>query len=132
MRVVEKGEEMDHNRARDLYALGKSAMKLGDLEAAAELFQQSITKYPHFKTLELLGECLLKENQHSEAIVYLAAAAGLGLKQFRSRFLLAKAHLAVGETGDAVNQLKEALRLNPNYKSAYKLLITLSANEEES
>jgi len=107
-------------------------MEAGDTEAALQRFRQSIRIFPHFKTLELLGECLLLKNQHSEAIVYLAAAAGLGLKQSRSRFLLAKAHLAIGETGDAVNQLKEALRLNPNYKSASKLLESLSVNEDDS
>ena len=123
---------MDHNNARDLYADRKSAMRLGELEAAVEHFRESIRVSPHFKTLELLGECLLLQKQHSEAIVCLAAAAGLGLKQFRSRFLLAKAHLAIGETGDAVSQLKEALRLNPNYKSASKLLELLSAIEDDS
>jgi tetratricopeptide (TPR) repeat protein len=88
---------MDANDAHDLYAQGRSVMESGDIEAALERFRQSIRIFPHFKTLELLGECLLLKNQHSEAIVYLAAAAGLGLKQSRSRFLLAKAHLAVGE-----------------------------------
>jgi len=33
---------------------------------------------------------------------------------------------------NAVNQLKEALRLNPNYESASTLLKTLSVNEGAS
>ena len=120
----------DYDGAMDLYEQGRSAMQLGDIDVAMDKFRQSIRESPHFKTLELLGECLLLKDQHCEAIVYLAAAAGLSLKQFRPRFLLAKAHLAVGEREDAINQLKEALRLNPNYKSASELLKELSVKEE--
>ena len=75
----------DYNLARDLFEQGRSAMKRGDLDVALEQFRESIRVSPHPKTLELLGECLLLKTQHSEAIVYLAAAAGLGAKQFRAR-----------------------------------------------
>ena len=101
----------DYDQALNLYEQGKSAMESGDIDVALE-------------------KCLLLKDQHSEAMVCLAAAAGLGLKQFRPRFLLAKAHLAVGEREDAISQLKEALRLNPNYKSASELLKELAVNEE--
>ena len=121
---------VDQNKAHDLYAEGRSAMKQGDLDLATKRFRQSIESFPHFKTLELLGECLLLKNQPSEAIVFLAASAGLGIHQYRARYLLAKAHIAIEEPNDAISQLRESLRLNPNYKSATALLRTLVANEE--
>lgn len=120
---------VDHDNAYNLYYEGKSAMDAGDLHTAIEKFKQSVSLLPHFKTLELLGECLLRRNEFSEAILYLAAAAGLGQNEFRARFLLAKALLAVGEESDAIVQLKEALALNPNYKSAKELLDSLLAGK---
>ena len=97
---------VDHDNAYNLYYEGKSAMDAGNLHTAIEKFKQSVSLLPHFKTLELLGECLLRRNEFSEAILYLAAAAGLGQNEFRARFLLAKALLAVGEESDAIVQLK--------------------------
>jgi tetratricopeptide (TPR) repeat protein len=120
---------IDHNNAYNLYYEGRSAMDAGDLHTAVEKFKQSLGLFPHFKALELLGECLLRRNEFPEAILYLAAAAGLGQKEFRAQFLLAKALLAVGEEADAIAQLKEALALNPNYKSAKELLDSLSAGK---
>jgi tetratricopeptide (TPR) repeat protein len=57
-----------------------------------------------------------------EAILYLAAAAALGNKQFRSRYLLAKALLAIDEEADAITKLKEAIEIQPTYKAAKELL----------
>jgi tetratricopeptide (TPR) repeat protein len=114
-----------------LYFEGKSAMKAGDLDTAIDLFKQSINLSPHFKTLELLGECLLLRNELPEAIIYLAAAAGLGNNQFRSRFLLSQALLKSREKSNAIEKLKEALAINPNYKAAKKLLDTLFDASDE-
>lgn len=115
----------------DFYFEGRSAMKAGDLEIAIDKFIQSLKVSPHFKTLELLGECLLLRNELPEAVIYLAAATGLGKNQSRSRFLLAQALLKIGENEKAIEKLNEAVQINPNYKAARDLLETLLAVEGE-
>ena len=92
----------------------------------------SLPRSPHFKTLELLGVCYQKLGRFADAVVYLAAAAGLGNGQFRGRFLLAEVLLALGETEDAVLKLKEALALNPGYRSARELLARLQCDGDVS
>lgn len=106
---------------RGHYHRGREAMNAGELETAIRMFRSSMDASPHFKTAELLGECLLNTGRPLEAIVFLACAAGLGTKQSRSRFLLAQALEAVGDYQDALIKLQEALAMNPRYKQAREL-----------
>lgn len=105
-----------------LYEAGRSAMSKGDLKEAIGQFVESQRAAPHFKTLELLGECLLRKGEYPEAVIYLAAAAGLGTNQYRPRLLLAQALSALGEKDEAIDKLGEALTINPDYKGAKDLL----------
>lgn len=109
-----------------LYEEGRQFFDNKNFELASEKFKESCNLFPHFKTLELLGECFLKQEKYNQAIIYLAAAVGLGNKSYRSYYLLAKALLEVGEVNKAIEKLKEALILNPNYKEAEKLLLAIS------
>lgn len=109
-----------------LYHEGRKLILSKDFEAAIERLKKSSELIPHFKTLELLGECFLEQKNYSQAIIYLAAAAGLGNKSFRSYFLLAKALLEFDEVDKATEKLNEALRLNPNYREAKNLLSDIS------
>lgn len=109
----------------DLYRNARAAMEANRFDDAIDLFTQSIALKPHFKSLELLGECLLHVNRSKQAIVYLAAAAGLGNNAFRARYLLAKALTNVRETQKAINKLEEALAINKEYKAARDLLAAL-------
>ena len=102
----------------ELYSQGRAAMDRGDLEAAVKLFQKSCDETPHFKTFELLGECLLKLGKPEDAIVSLGAAVGLGSKPFRALYLLAKTLEQTGRIPDAIEKLDLALQINPNYKAA--------------
>ena len=99
-------------------------MEQGDRPAAIRCLREAAWLAPHYKTLELLGECLRGEGREPEAVLYLAAAAGLGRKQARARFLLAGALLACGQhyAWDAAQQLRECLRVSPNFKTARELL----------
>lgn len=119
--------EETYGRGSTLYRRGREAMDKGSLEIAVQLFQESIAIDPHFKTLELLGECHLRSRHHIEAVVPLAAAAGLGAKPFRALYLLAQALHACGHTDWALEKLRQALELNPNYRHAKELLATLTA-----
>jgi tetratricopeptide (TPR) repeat protein len=107
-----------------LYEEGRAAMDAGDHRLAIERFKQSIAIKPHYKTYELLGEVFLMIGEYGDAVLYLAAASGLGNREIRSRFLLAKALLALDSmrAHDAVLKLKEAICFNPQYKSAKDLL----------
>lgn len=119
----------DYDEGLHLYNDGRSAMEAGNYQLAVKKFEESIRIAPHFKTLESLGECLLLLNQFTEAIVYLAAAVGLGNKQFRPRYLLAKALSATSDVPGAIEKLQEALDINPNYQRARELLNELSASD---
>jgi tetratricopeptide (TPR) repeat protein len=113
------------DKSKELYLQGRESMEKGDLDQAVALFLDSTNALAHFKTLELLGECLLKLNRHNEASIYLAAASVMGTRAFRARFLLAQALVPLGEIEKAVEVLNDALELNPNYKAAKDFLQTL-------
>jgi tetratricopeptide (TPR) repeat protein len=100
-------------------------MKEGDLSTAIIEFRGSNASFPHAKTCELMGECLLQQGAISEAIVSLAGAVGLGNRPARASFLLAKAFAQAEEYEEAVHFLRLALSWNPDYKSARQLLETI-------
>jgi tetratricopeptide (TPR) repeat protein len=109
-------------KSSELYHAGVEALERADYPAAVELFLASLQRWPHFKTMERLGVCYQKLDRPVDAVLYLSAAAGLGNRQFRARYLLAEALLALGETEDAALKLKEAIELNSDYRVARELL----------
>ncbi len=74
---AERASYEAENPSSELYRQARKAMDAGQVETAAELFQQSINAEPHFKSLELLGQCLIMLGRTQEAIVPLAAATTL-------------------------------------------------------
>ena len=100
-----------------------------DFDAAVEQLSQAFFLEPHFKTLELLGTCCQRLGRLHEAVLYLAAAAGLGNRQFRARFLLAEVLVSLADIDGAVNKLEEAIELNPNFRRASDLLKRIRAEE---
>lgn len=114
-------KKMKTDEAYQLYHSGQKAMEKDNIPLAIGSFRQSMALEPHFKTAELLGECLLGHGKPTEAILYLAAACGLGTNAFRAKFLLAKAYMAVDDEDEAIHHLEDALAMNPDYKDARKL-----------
>ena len=106
--------------ADDLYHQGRMEMDAGALEQAVVHFRESITEWPHFKTLELLGDCLLRLERPREAIVPLAAATALN-RQGQAPALLAQAFLELGTYRDAFDQAEEALRRAPGHQLAIEV-----------
>jgi tetratricopeptide (TPR) repeat protein len=104
-------------------------MEREDFDAAVEQFLHAFLLEPHFKTLELLGTCCQRLGRLHEAVLYLAAAAGLGNGQFRARFLLAEVLASLGDIDGAVNKLEEAIELNPNFRRARELLKRIRAED---
>ncbi len=105
------------NPSRDLYNHAREAMDAGQFETAARLFQQSIEASPHFKSLELLGQCLIALGRPQEAVVPLAAAATLN-NGVRAPALLAEVFWGLGEKTDAAQLAEIALVRDPNNKKA--------------
>lgn len=105
-------------KASQLHQEARNEMDRGNIARAVELFQESINALPHFKTLELLGECLLKLDRLPEAVVSLAASATLGNNAFRALFLLGTVLEELGERADAIRILDRALSVNPHYRAA--------------
>ena len=92
-------------------------MDAGDIETAIHSFQQSVELDPHFKTYELLGECLLKGNRPQEAILPLEAASRMN-RSVRAVSLLAEAHFILGQHDKADHVADEALRRDTNNRKA--------------
>ena len=101
----------------DLYRQARELMEKNQLEDAVRLFQQSIVLSPHFKSLELLGECFIRLNRLPEAVVPLAAATTLNQGP-RAPSLLADVFLKL-EDSDRANEVAEiALSRDPNNRIA--------------
>jgi tetratricopeptide (TPR) repeat protein len=96
-------------------------MERGDYRAAIAEFQESISLHPHFKTLELLGECLLETADPIAAVVPLAAAASLGSNAFRASYLLARALAEVQDFEPALSHVERAIQMRPDFKKAIAL-----------
>ncbi len=111
----------DYTRALEEYQSGRAEMRAGNYIRAIESFENSVRTGPHFKTLELLGECYLKTGRPLMAVVPLAAAIGLGRNAFRAMYLLAKAYSDLGRRRDALKFLDMAIEVHSDFKSAQEL-----------
>lgn len=83
-------------QSSELYRQARELMERDQVERAVPLFQQSIALSPHFKALELLGECLVRLDRLPVAVVPLAAATTLN-KGVRAPSLLADVFLKMGD-----------------------------------
>ncbi len=113
------------SEAYTLYQQARIRMQAGESKEAIELLQQSVQIEPHFKTLELLGECLLRIGRVTEAIVPLAAATALN-KQIRAPSLLAQAFLQLGDEPQALRFAKLVLESASGNKVAAEIVHALS------
>lgn len=115
----------------DLYQRARQAMDNNKLEEAIELFQHSIMIEPHFKSLELLGECLIRLKRYREAIVPLAAATILN-KGVRAPTLLAKVFLNLKDYSKAREVAELALTRDTNNKEARRVIESVAERTESA
>lgn len=108
-----------------LYKLGREAMVSDDVQEATRRLRESAQLNPHPKTLELLGECLLKSAQAKDASIALREAVAIGNRPYRALCLLGQALMNLGEREEAIACLTRALDLKPDYKAARLLVDTL-------
>jgi len=107
-------------------------MDRGEYADASELLKASAEASPHFKTLELLGECRLKNGDAHGAILPLAASIGLGSNESRACYLLARAYLALDEHEEALRHVRRVLIKNPNYEAAKPLLKSIEEHRRST
>jgi tetratricopeptide (TPR) repeat protein len=82
--------------ARVAYEAGRAKLESGDPGGAVADLERSAEAYPHFKTLELLGQAWLRLGKPERAVVPLAAATTLN-PQAKAPSLLAEALAAIGD-----------------------------------
>ena len=119
-RVVSE-QTFRNEEARHLYEECRAFMDSGEFENAIEFFQKSNRLSPHFKTLELQGECLHRLGRLNEAVVVLAASTALN-RGVRAPSLLAKVFLELGETERSIYFASDALSKDPNNKLAQSII----------
>jgi hypothetical protein len=103
--------------ARLMYEAGRAKLERGELETAVAELQRSAEAYPHFKTLELLGETWLRLGNPVRAAVPLAAATTLN-RQARAPSLLAEALMKMGDEILAHRVALVALERDPGNRPA--------------
>lgn len=110
----------DLPQSSELYRQARQMMNEGRLEKAIALFEQSVELAPHFKSLELLGECLFRLNRLREAVVPLAAATTLN-RGVRAPSLLAEVFLKLEDYQHAGEMAALALSRNSGNRKAQKI-----------
>lgn len=93
-------------------------MERGEHTQAVVCLQENVAADPHFKTLELLGECLIVLGRLQESIVPLAAATTLN-KGVRAPALLAEVFWHLNQFHDAKEVAEIALGRDPRNRKAY-------------
>lgn len=104
-----------------VYAQARQLFDQGQFREALPLFEECARVAPHFKSYELLGECLLHCDRPAEAALPLAAACALN-RGARPRVLLARSLARIGRVGEARSWLAEALERQPGYGPAVAAL----------
>ena len=116
---------IDRERARALYDEGRAALEEGRLARAIELLERSAALWPHFKTLEILGEALLRAGDPLAAVAPLAAATALN-EQVRAPSMLAEALLRLGELHDAEKFAAQVVARDPGNRRARSVLESIT------
>lgn len=111
--------------AKQLYEKGGKCMQAGRLAEAVEHFAASARDQPHFKTFELMGECLLAMNQPDKAVLPLAAATCLN-RGVRACALLAKSFYELGVKSLASHFAILALERDSDNRLAKSILAQLA------
>ena len=118
-----------HSEAYLLYRKGKTCMNEGNYADAIGAFTEALAHQPHFKSLELLGECYMLIGKSRDAIIPLAAAASLN-KGPRASSLLAEALLDAGEVMLATDAVENALKRDPKNRRALEVQRKLSSSKK--
>jgi lipopolysaccharide biosynthesis regulator YciM len=112
---------MNYDESYTLYQEGRLLFDQGSYELAITKFKVSIDLYPHFKSMELCGECYLKLNNPAAAVLFLAAATTLN-SGIKSQSLLAQAFSDIGINDKAMEIAENVIERSPGNKIAKAIL----------
>lgn len=104
-----------------LYREGRELMEAGQPRQAVERLRRSAALSPHIRTLELLGECLIRLGSLREDAAPLAAATTLSDSP-RAPPLLAEALFSLGQREDAIRLARLTLTRAPTNRKALGVL----------
>lgn len=121
---------LDHDAALQQYMVGKALIEQGAPDEAAKALTESWNCAPHFKTAELLGDAYRALGRPKDALLYYAAAIGLGSNQSKAMFSLALCLEELGELFSAFRKLNESLSVNPKFRRAVETKERLLATHE--
>lgn len=125
-RVYRQAIGMDPTSAAAVNDLGLCLARQGKLEPSAAVLRQAIMMRPD-KPLyrNNIATVLVELDQADEALVHLKTAYGPATAHYNLGQLLARA----GENGEAIEQLNEAVRLEPTLTLAQEALANLTAEQ---
>lgn len=107
-----------------LRLLGQIAYQKGDLLQAASLLETSLQeKSDQFSVWIKLGNILSDLNRSNEAQQAYARAVGLRTDHPLGHFWQAQGYAAVGDMEHAFEAYERTLKLNPDFGSAYRLIV---------
>lgn len=117
-------DERGDSPALQLHYAARGLMDTGEYAEAAALLEASTKLDTHYKTIELLGECLWQMGRLRDAVLPLAAATTLN-RQPRAPALLAQIFLELGDVRQAREMAELALERNPGSKTMQDFLTDL-------
>jgi tetratricopeptide (TPR) repeat protein len=113
--------------------VGGVTMEEGDLSTAITTLREAVFAFPFPKSLELLGECLLRQGKPVEAVIFLAAAVGMNdVPQFRQLSLLGKALAAARDNHISKIMLRKAISIEPDTEALELLREVISRSTHDS
>ncbi|MFH0899370.1 MAG: protein kinase [Pseudomonadota bacterium] len=107
--------------AASYVALGKEALRQGDVVAAANNFNKArMFDNRNAAAIAGLGQVALRQGYHEDAIVHLEQACRLSPGSAWMQVLRGQAYLAAGKTKQAATAFKSALKLQPTNAAAQR------------
>jgi tetratricopeptide (TPR) repeat protein len=114
---------LDSNNIETLHNYAYALQSLNKIEEAKEQYKCNIAKEPNYElSYYNLGVIYQKSDSCNQAIEYLSKAILINEKEASSYYHRANCYLKLGSKIKAAEDLKQALRLVPEYKEAKELL----------
>ena len=119
-------EDPDHAEARQ--NLAAAMLQLGKPDVAAHHMAKAMEIRPNIKGHFFLGSHFYGQEKWEQSVSHFQAALEYEPSQAEVRYMLARSLWQQGEKVDAVKQLRETLRLQPNFAKALQMLQQIKAD----
>ena len=127
---IEEALRLKPNFTEALFLLAQLDIREGNTDAAIRTTRSIISLEPQNPTRYFqLGMLLASDENSEEALVAFSRAIQLDPQFANARYFLALTHLALGESGEALNQLKTVLETNQDNVDLLNLIRQVAAGE---